>query len=282
MKRLIAIASLAAILASCDKDEYNYITVVKGDTIVINNAMVDKSAIDSILISRVDTIVVVPGGNGDTDGSTDDGKADDEEDESTLKAVDMGLSVKWASMNVGAVRTYGYGRYFAWGEIETKGKFSDDNYKWRDASSSSLTKYNETDNLTSLDADDDVATQMLGHEWRTPTADEMSELANPMNCAWVWTSDYKNSGIAGFMVVSNTTGGRIFMPSAGYFGIYGDTNGLSSNNTYYWTASLSSSKGYTYAQSLFLNHMDDTNISVVMKDSQRGCGYAVRAVSTME
>ena len=92
MKRLIAIASLAAILGSCDKDEYNYITVVKGDTIVINNPMVDKSAIDSILISRVDTIVVVPGGNGDTDGSTDDGKADDEEDESTLKAVDMGLS----------------------------------------------------------------------------------------------------------------------------------------------------------------------------------------------
>ncbi|MGN0010130.1 MAG: hypothetical protein ACI35N_02240, partial [Marinilabiliaceae bacterium] len=85
MKRLIAIASLAAILASCDKDEYNYITVVKGDTIVINNPMVDKSAIDSILISRIDTIVVVPGGNGDTDGSTDDGKADDEEDESTLK-----------------------------------------------------------------------------------------------------------------------------------------------------------------------------------------------------
>lgn len=35
-------------------------------------------------------------------------------------AVDLGLSVKWASYNVGAITPESYGDYFAWGETEQK------------------------------------------------------------------------------------------------------------------------------------------------------------------
>ena len=34
--------------------------------------------------------------------------------------VDLGLSVKWATCNVGAIQPEEFGDYFAWGEVETK------------------------------------------------------------------------------------------------------------------------------------------------------------------
>jgi hypothetical protein len=39
---------------------------------------------------------------------------------SKAQAVDLGLSVKWASCNVGATFPEDFGDYFAWGEAETK------------------------------------------------------------------------------------------------------------------------------------------------------------------
>lgn len=38
-----------------------------------------------------------------------------EEPSPELEAVDMGLSVKWGSFNVGASKPEGYGSYYAWG-----------------------------------------------------------------------------------------------------------------------------------------------------------------------
>ena len=37
-----------------------------------------------------------------------------------VEAVDLGLSVKWANMNVGAKKASGFGTYFAWGETKPK------------------------------------------------------------------------------------------------------------------------------------------------------------------
>ena len=36
------------------------------------------------------------------------------------EAVDLGLSVKWATCNVGAIRPEECGDYFAWGELHPK------------------------------------------------------------------------------------------------------------------------------------------------------------------
>lgn len=70
--------------------------------------------------------------------------------------VDLGLSVKWATFNVGATSPEDYGDYFAWGETEPKETYSWATYKW--GTSSNLTKYNTTDGKTILEPADDAAT----------------------------------------------------------------------------------------------------------------------------
>ena len=44
------------------------------------------------------------------------------------EAVDLGLSVKWASYNVGAKAPEEYGSYFAYGETKEKSKYDWSNY----------------------------------------------------------------------------------------------------------------------------------------------------------
>ncbi|MGM9816741.1 MAG: hypothetical protein ACI304_06750, partial [Lepagella sp.] len=41
--------------------------------------------------------------------------------------VDLGLSVKWATKNVGATSPSDYGDYYAWGETSTKSSYTEDN-----------------------------------------------------------------------------------------------------------------------------------------------------------
>ena len=56
-------------------------------------------------------------------------------------AVDLGLSVKWASFNLGASKPEEYGDYYAWGDIEPKLDSRWDNYKWANGASWKITKY---------------------------------------------------------------------------------------------------------------------------------------------
>lgn len=74
--------------------------------------------------------------------------------------VDLGLSVKWATFNIGATSPEEYGDYFAWGETEPKDKYSWATYKW--GTSSNLIKYNTTDGKTILEPADDAATVNWG------------------------------------------------------------------------------------------------------------------------
>ncbi len=99
--------------------------------------------------------------------------------------VDLGLSVRWATCNVGADKPEKSGDSYAWGEIETKSNYSWSTYKWCNGSSSSITKYccdsqygNDgfIDNKTTLDLEDDVAHVRWEGSWRMPTSAEMSEL----------------------------------------------------------------------------------------------------------
>lgn len=147
--------------------------------------------------------------------------------------VDLGLSVKWASWNVGASRPEEYGYYFAWGETEPKDDYSWSTYKW----SSSLTKYSSSDGKTVLDAEDDAASVNWGGSWRMPTYAEMDELRN--NCTWTWTSNYNGTGIHGQIVTSKKTGytnKSIFLPAAGFrYGTYLYNVGSSG---LYWSSSL--------------------------------------------
>ena len=136
--------------------------------------------------------------------------------ENGYKWVDLGLSVRWATCNVGATAPEEYGDYYAWGEIATKDSCTWENYSLADSSSTALTKYcnssdyGTVDNKTTLEAADDVATQKWGGNWRMPTIDEWDELLK--NCDWTWTT---LNGVNGYEVKA-TNGNSIFLPAAGY------------------------------------------------------------------
>lgn len=211
--------------------------------------------------------------------------------ESKMQAVDLGLSVKWSSCNLGATKPEEYGDYFAWGETEPyytsqnpltwkDGKTAGYNwasYKWCNGSYNTLTKYNTNssygvvDNKTVLDPEDDAAHVVLGDKWRMPTDAEWTELRE--NCTWIWTSDYNGTGIAGRIVTSNKTGYTdkfIFLPAAG---IRGDTR-LDNAGSYghYWSSSLDAG----YPSGAWLVGFDSGSFG---RGGNRCFGQSVRPVS---
>ena len=159
------------------------------------------------------------------------------------EAVDLGLSVKWSSMNLGATSSTEYGDYFAWGETAPKDNYSWSTYELCNGSSSTLTRYNNSssygnvDNKTEFkdyDYEDDAARQALGGKWRMPTDEEWTELRT--KCTWTWVTDYNGTGINGRLVTA-TNGNSIFLPAAGRRdGAY-----LINAGSYgvYWSSSLS-------------------------------------------
>ena len=154
--------------------------------------------------------------------------------------VDLGLSVKWATCNVGASSPEEYGSYFAWGETTPQTDYYWSTYKWCNGSYDTMTKYctdsdyGTVDNKTVLDKEDDAASVNMGGSWRMPTYDELNELKT--KCTWTWTSNYNGTGVAGRIVTSKTNGNSIFLPAAGYrydSGLSGAGSG-----GYYWSSSL--------------------------------------------
>lgn len=177
--------------------------------------------------------------------------------------VDLGLSVKWATCNLGASRPEESGDYFAWGETAPKKDYSWKEYKFgKEAPFSKyqpktevivkhLFKANEHitkgDNKTQLDKSDDAAAVLLGGNWRMPTIDDFKELV--LNCNW--TTAYMN-GVKGFKVrslVSGYTYNWIFLPHCG-FNI--DKDEVHSTMTSYATSSLDK-KDARFAMHLSIN-----------------------------
>lgn len=104
--------------------------------------------------------------------------------------VDLGLSVCWATMNIGASAPTDDGWQFAWGELVPKNEYTWENYVFCKGTSNTLTKYcwHETfayngnaDGLSSLQRVDDAASQLWGGKWRVPTKEEVREL---FDCKW--------------------------------------------------------------------------------------------------
>lgn len=133
--------------------------------------------------------------------------------------VDLGLSVKWATMNVGATKPEEYGNYFAWGETTTKTTYNWSTYKHCKGRSTFLTKYNTSilhgidDYKKKLELIDDAAHANWGGCWRMPTDAEWTELRK--NCTWKWTT---KQGVKGYKVTSKQNGNSIFLPAAGGYG----------------------------------------------------------------
>lgn len=189
--------------------------------------------------------------------------------------VDLGLSVKWADMNVGAEEVTDYGLYFSWGG--TTGHTGDDGYdfKWvntpyytGNGTTHSWSKY--TAAPATLDSGDDAAAVVWGGSWRMPTNTEMQELLDGTDQEWV--ADYNSTGVAGrkFMKKSDHSV-YIFLPAAGYR----DGTSLSNAGSYgkYWSSTLDSGD---VTRGRYLDF--DSGIARMYYYLRRYDGFTVRAV----
>ena len=175
---------------------------------------------------------------------------DDDEDEKTVvennpkygdhEYVDLGLpsGTLWATCNVGASKPEEYGDYFAWGETQSREKYSWDDYKWGGLLYSPLTKYcihsglGTVDNRPELLPEDDAATANWGSSWRMPSSDQINELCNPSYTITEWTA---LNGVNGLKITSKKNGKSLFLPAAGECGL---VLGYVGAHGYYWSRSL--------------------------------------------
>lgn len=135
------------------------------------------------------------------------------------EAVDLGLTTKWASFNVGASSAIEAGNYYSWGETAPKAKYTWDTYKLG-SGVSDITKYNVTDGKKRLEAVDDVATRTYGSSWSIPTSAQMQELHEL--CTWTPGTDEATGNK--YFVVTGPNGNSITLPIAGGY-IEGVGNG---------------------------------------------------------
>ena len=180
--------------------------------------------------------------------------------------VDLGLSVQWATTNIGASVPEEFGYYFAWGEIEPKDEYSWSTYKWSNSDGSIFTKYNANqsmgivDNKNVLGLEDDAARMNWGGDWRMPTLEEWQELYT--QCVWVWTTQ---NGVKGHKITSKTNGNSIFIPAAGrksnnkvdlggLFGCYVTSTLVSHNSSYSYYIYCGTSYAYEYSNARFVGH----------------------------
>ena len=170
--------------------------------------------------------------------------------------VDLGLpsGLKWATCNVGAEKPEDYGDYFAWGEIEPKGEYTDDN---------SVTDGVEMEDISG-NPQYDAATANWGSTWRMPTEEECEELVD--ECTWQWTTQ---NGVYG-RKVTGPNGNHIFLPAAG------SRNGSSLNDAGEYGICWSSTP---YSNDYYVYYLGFSSSSYLVSYSNRYRGRSVRPVS---
>lgn len=169
--------------------------------------------------------------------------------------VDLGLSVRWAMCNIGALSQEQCGDYYAWGEISPKTSYSTDN--------SVTFRMEETMDIGG-DSIYDAARANWGGSWRLPTETEAQELID--DCTWEWT---EMSGHAGCRV-TGPSGLSIFLPASGLR----EEGSLLSVGEFggYWTSSAAI-WGVAFALTI-----DKSPFRVQLPSAARYVGYTIRPV----
>ena len=139
--------------------------------------------------------------------------------------VDLGLSVVWATNNIGATTPEEYGDYYAWGETATKNTYTRDNCTSKRINAESI-----------AGTSNDAATVNWGNEWRMPTSAEFEELFT--HCTFELSSYNDVSGCK----ITGKNGKSIFLPAAGNkYHVAGDYDNGVRGVCQYWTASTAGS-----------------------------------------
>lgn len=209
--------------------------------------------------------------------------------------VDLGLSVKWATCNIGASTSCEHGDLFAWGETEPKSEYSWKNYKFRlsgEYAKATFNKYttrpgqkpdglvqtgqfswvnmppveNEqsiVDNKTRLDLSDDAARVNWGGSWRMPTTEELDELIT--KCDWEQALIGDNRDRV-YRVTSKINGNSIVLPYNG-------------GRTCCWSSSLRTGEPFkAYGIEFGYSHIFESDM-IGWTSESRCKGLSVRPVS---
>lgn len=122
--------------------------------------------------------------------------------------VDLGLSVKWATCNMGAKNPQDKGDYYMYGDTtpaNARENISDFEVPFFGMNGVLPSKY-------------DAATVNWGEEWRIPTVEEFKELYD--GCTWSRIMDGKTVIFVG---TSRKTKNVIYLPAAGDYNTYGSS-----------------------------------------------------------
>jgi len=167
----------------------------------------------------------------------------------------LGLSVKWATCNIGANYPWNDGDYYAWGETNTKSEYT----------AETSTSYNKSMGDIAGNPTYDAARAKWGGSWRMPTKKEMLELID--KCTWRETVV---GGCRGYQIIGPNRN-SIFLPLAGWKGKTGSSK--KGEQGLYWS-STSDSGELQAACGLFLR-----GGSPSVKRGTRNGGTPIRPVT---
>ena len=186
------------------------------------------------------------------------------------EAVDMGLSVKWATCNLGAESPEQWGDHYLWGETFPRtdlGNMVDD-----------INTYKENPEVLPVTADA-VRTQWKG-EWRMPTKEECEELCD--RCKFELTT-YNGESVV--KVTSKVNGGVIYFPLSPirmystqlYFPGAEEGEALA-ESTWYW----SSTNDLTDTKKAYSLFVSSNGISQDISTIEKKWGLVIRPVIKVE
>lgn len=172
-----------------------------------------------------------------------------------FEAIDLGLSVKWASFNLGAYKESDFGDTFYWSNI----------CKDQPSPSYPANNVNVIGDFSG-DPNYDAATYILGDCWRTPTSEECKELVN--SCRW---EDCIIDNVGGKKIIG-PNGNSIFLPNNQID--YTTKQYISGN---YWTSSPSFSRhsGNTAQDLRFFSNSEP---EIFIGATANRCKFGIRPV----
>ena len=210
-------------------------------------------------------------------------------------AVDLGLSVNWASFNLGATEEGDYGYYYAWGDTRRQSVVLWKNYRYSNSDGTKFNKYclpsqaawwegkGSPDGYKSLRSEDDIVIKRLGGRWRLPTKEEVEELMDTQYHPEIFTWDMqakalndKGEEVKGVRITRKSNGKNIFIPYSGRMN--GDGFEYTKSRAYLWTSTLS--EGATGGPDGAYNLGLDKNEGGGVWSNSRCYGFAVRPIQT--
>lgn len=142
--------------------------------------------------------------------------------------VDLGLPSGnlWATMNIGATSITEQGSTFEWGGIfpkTTTNSWTGYRFGGKNKTADTLTKYNATDGLVTLELVDDAARIQMGGLWQMPTEEDFRELAYTFNGKTYTTLSQETiDNVVCTVLTSKANGNKLYFPrdDRGYYDVW--------------------------------------------------------------